>query len=862
MISSTDFCGGCGHLRLEHRGGRGQGACQASVAVFDHTTKPTDDTAVQPCGCVRWQRPKRLTARGRKRAEALRVHNTPMAVLFTEWDATRPRSRKTAEARAEGKFGVGPSDASSCRKSIQYRENPPEDYTPLAQDKKEAVMGTIIEDGWRKVMRFHAPWMRFGVKIHVPGLDKPGEADAYDPRLRRIIDCKCTPYDEPALMADGSEKPSGDLRPGDIIVAWDEKTNALTSAAVTWTQDNGVQPIYRIQASGGRSLRVTAEHPILIGTRTSSSRTHYQWVKAQDVREDMHVVLALGWEGSATSEPSLIPEGMGGVCGVKGCDRPIVVRPKPKIARRKQGYIAMCTGHSARRYKGVDTPELRRADEPLSSSDAYLLGALVGDGTLAAPTASFTSADDGIVNAVSDALSIWGGTLTKQKVPYSYAVSFGKQKYEVENFRRWLDIHDVRHGARSKRIPLAVRSGSTEVRAAFLAGLIDTDGTVAGWQEGSRLAQRVVVTTSSAQLARDTMVLFAALDCKAMLYHTDTTDSWQVTVSGTYSVRRLAGLLPLRGPKAHRIFDAAAKPQSRSTGDRPVHYNLARVTSVELQPSLPTIAVEVAGFHTYVVSGIVTHNTAGEWKWEYGISKGVDENHLDQVMMYALGLIAMGTPVEEVEVRYIRRANGEDESFVFAYDEARAHSAVGRLHLILEDLEAGRELPRDEPGPGLSALCDRLCPARAHCWNLDTVPDGRSPQGWMRFGEVRIDDPDTASLLADYVAAGEAVKPFEEAKAETKVLVEGIGYGRYGDYTYRKTGGKTKPVPDPEQQLAWLLAEVTKPDGERITDPALMPQFTRNKTSSLSVEIKRVRQADLDKEARTADEVWPEKDKS
>lgn len=106
------------------------------------------------------------------------------------WDAGRPRTSKTATARDAGKWGVGPSDHTSCHKQIEYRERPPEGYVPDPVDKSAAIMGTLIHDALTVARQEAYPWRMFGVKVLVPGLDVEGEADEFDPVTGRVTDYK------------------------------------------------------------------------------------------------------------------------------------------------------------------------------------------------------------------------------------------------------------------------------------------------------------------------------------------------------------------------------------------------------------------------------------------------------------------------------------------------------------------------------------------------------------------------------------------------------------------------------------------------------------------------------------------------
>jgi hypothetical protein len=111
--------------------------------------------------------------------------------ITDEINAYQQRQRDRAVGkRAEGEWGVGPSDASSCPRKIQYRERPPEGFIPLPEDKRAAAVGTAIHEAAAKARKATYPWREHEVRIDVPGLDRQGAFDEYDPITATLIDWK------------------------------------------------------------------------------------------------------------------------------------------------------------------------------------------------------------------------------------------------------------------------------------------------------------------------------------------------------------------------------------------------------------------------------------------------------------------------------------------------------------------------------------------------------------------------------------------------------------------------------------------------------------------------------------------------
>lgn len=136
-----------------------------------------------------------MTATERQRLRAVELADEHPRVAIQMHDAARPRSRKTARARTESKWGVGPSDLSSCRRAVQYRERPPDDLVLNEVDKSAAYLGTMVDEGYKRARRRRYPWRRFSTTrkpfhVVIPGIDSPGEPDEYDPIIGRVTDYK------------------------------------------------------------------------------------------------------------------------------------------------------------------------------------------------------------------------------------------------------------------------------------------------------------------------------------------------------------------------------------------------------------------------------------------------------------------------------------------------------------------------------------------------------------------------------------------------------------------------------------------------------------------------------------------------
>lgn len=105
-------------------------------------------------------------------------------------DDVADHNRAVRAGRAAGRWQVSPSDVGSCPRQVWYRENPPADYKPLLEDTRKADVGTAIHAGVTEARAALYPWRRHKVRVPIPGLDRDGEGDEYDPLTATLEDWK------------------------------------------------------------------------------------------------------------------------------------------------------------------------------------------------------------------------------------------------------------------------------------------------------------------------------------------------------------------------------------------------------------------------------------------------------------------------------------------------------------------------------------------------------------------------------------------------------------------------------------------------------------------------------------------------
>jgi hypothetical protein len=148
--------------------------------------------------------------------------------------------------------------------------------------------------------------------------------------------------------------------------------------------------------------------------------------------------------------------------------------------------------------------------------------------------------------------------------------------------------------------------------------LLDTDGTVVA---ASRPQPIVTWGSVSRRLLEECQHLLALLGVQSALRLHErggvrmvvgrecrTRDQWTLTACGRVNVGRLAGLLNAAHPRKAERLAAWGVAEGRDNGARS-DTRWTRVISVENAGEQVTYSVTIAGTHTYVTAGLVTHDT-------------------------------------------------------------------------------------------------------------------------------------------------------------------------------------------------------------------------------------------------------------
>jgi hypothetical protein len=100
------------------------------------------------------------------------------------------KSGPSARYVPSGRSGPRVSDVGGCGRAVWYREHPPTGYVPAKVDRRQAALGTVIHQAGERARAYRYPWRRYEFEVRIPGLDKRGKIDEYDPVLGEVSDLK------------------------------------------------------------------------------------------------------------------------------------------------------------------------------------------------------------------------------------------------------------------------------------------------------------------------------------------------------------------------------------------------------------------------------------------------------------------------------------------------------------------------------------------------------------------------------------------------------------------------------------------------------------------------------------------------
>ncbi len=180
--------------------------------------------------------------------------------------------------------------------------------------------------------------------------------------------------------------------------------------------------------------------------------------------------------------------------------------------------------------------EFDQGEIPQLPLDPYLLGCLLGDGSMIVGSPTITSADQEIIESVRDRLPR-GLSLTELEDTYSYRISTG-QKGGSNQLTTWLRILGL-WGCRCEKkfVPAQYMRATSQDRLSLLQGLLDTDGNVSS-------TSTVEFSSTSQTLAENVQELIRSFGGTATIRQRQTHCTYLGTLRAGLPSWRVFGTLP------------------------------------------------------------------------------------------------------------------------------------------------------------------------------------------------------------------------------------------------------------------------------------------------------------------------------
>ena len=119
----------------------------------------------------------------------------------------------------------------------------------------------------------------------------------------RIVIVMCMTGDTPVLLANGTERPLRDIRPGDEVATYEE--GGISTARINNWRSSGVDSIFTIQTKSGKTVRANERHPFLVDFAGDR-----RWVKLRDLKAGYMLVAtkaACAPQGLSASQGHALP---------------------------------------------------------------------------------------------------------------------------------------------------------------------------------------------------------------------------------------------------------------------------------------------------------------------------------------------------------------------------------------------------------------------------------------------------------------------------------------------------------------------------------------------------------------------------
>ena len=390
-----------------------------------------------------------------------------------------------------------------------------------------------------------------------------------------------------------------EIKEGDKVYSWDEKTNSIVKSKVTAKMFSGIKKVYKVEA-GGRGIEATANHPFLTLSRKKNLPSHkkgffhFEWKPLEELKEGDVVGIAkkLPFEGKPYSLPQ---------------------------------YDYNYSVQSGNQYSKFDMNAKTLYNEEIiipketSHKFMWLMGIMLGDGFIDVKSNKMNIAVHKTANDTRPIL------MKIVKDLFNYEIKDREDRY-VEIYSKVLADLFTKIGfggdAATKKMPSWVFGLPEDQILSLLAGYFDSDGHVA--KSGLRY-QAIAYTSINKRLLENikTLAIMCGFGVSRIFKHRE---NGKTVIIGKECNARESWRILLNGPKTQH-FPSKSKKKKENIDKIKSRRNFGRIGSLNFKSKTneeigfariekiipleekPTYDIEVEGFHNFIADGLIVHNS-------------------------------------------------------------------------------------------------------------------------------------------------------------------------------------------------------------------------------------------------------------
>ena len=393
--------------------------------------------------------------------------------------------------------------------------------------------------------------------------------------------------------------PIEQVKPGTRVWSFDETRKIWVLRPVVARKESGLQQVYEIRFTNGRTLRLTANHPLL--------SVHYDPTRPQKLGR-----YSLRWQPVASLQAGdwvVFPTHLLDAGQPHRFAQPSLRREF--TGRNQYGAEYLIASHAR---LPIQLPE--HTDEDI----CWLLGLWIAEGDYTIQQGrtgarygrvgfSVPTTDRAYPRLVSLLTRYFGNSAIELRKDERYL------RVNSLEFALWLQANGFQSGAKAKRVPAWVFTLPPAQQAAFIAGYVDGDGCAHGNRLSLKSANRALLEDVQ-QLALHCGVHASAIYTKLIEADINHTGRTKLYTAYRLSLSNIEPLLPHLTPALRASVGTPKKRVShrrlrgfRATKLLTPEMGVARIVSIRPTIVAPTYDLEVAEAHSFVVNGVLVHNS-------------------------------------------------------------------------------------------------------------------------------------------------------------------------------------------------------------------------------------------------------------